>query len=467
MVYFTTRFGFYFNSFASQGAVSAIPAANFNPAESDELFKLSEIPNLLPTLPYTPTVALNPADDTGVLGDNTTSVARPHLTGVAFPNLRVELMSGSDTVLASAISDPATGAYELQVPFDLMQTTTFTVRQYDESGDFSTSDPITIVPVAPANPGGTTPPPVNPQPPNNPPPTLPATGGTEEAKETGNSLDSAQLVERDEAAKGFTGTISGPNDKDFFKIYLYTGERLSVTSSDTWKANDFKGGLRSSIDIFNTQRKKITGHANGRRDSFTWSTPQKANVDGFYYVAIDGVGKKTSKGEYTVTFAIEPASGRGNTPGGGKFCDLRDPTNKKVHSFIDSHFSDASTIAKSLDVPVEFILGLSGHETGYGTNNLAIRGNNFFSIHGEVPGSTGSFVTTGGQRVSVFPSYLASGEVFIRNFGDLVRGKKTPMSFAQGLVPKFNTAKKATGGNPDFIKDVIGGIKAITDRSKC
>jgi subtilisin-like proprotein convertase family protein len=78
-----------------------------------------------PTTPVT--LFLNPADDTGARGDNTTSLRRPRLSGVTEPNASIDLISvtpdgsGGFTnpiVRASGTADRL-GNYSIQLPFDL------------------------------------------------------------------------------------------------------------------------------------------------------------------------------------------------------------------------------------------------------------------------------------------------------------------------------------------------------------
>ncbi|MBS0575786.1 MAG: glucosaminidase domain-containing protein [Proteobacteria bacterium] len=138
-------------------------------------------------------------------------------------------------------------------------------------------------------------------------------------------------------------------------------------------------------------------------------------------------------------------------------------TQKKA-AFIAANSKAAAQIATQLNVPAENVLGLSAEETGWGTSSIAMNANNFFGIHAGAPGSIGTYVTSGGARVSEYPAstgYLSSGLSFASNFGSLVQGISDSAAFAQALVPKFNTANAKTGGNPDFVKLVNGAINGV------
>ena len=100
-----------------------------------------------------------------------------------------------------------------------------------------------------------------------------------------------------------------------------------------------------------------------------------------------------------------------------------------------------------------------------GTSSVALNANNFFGIHAGAPRSIGTYVTSGGAKVSMYPvspGFLSSGLSFAANFGNLVNGVGSPTAFAQALVPKFNTANAATGGNPNFVNLVSGTIRGVS-----
>ena len=149
------------------------------------------------------------------------------------------------------------------------------------------------------------------------------------------------------------------------------------------------------------------------------------------------------------------------------WCNEKDPTNKKVLDFIRAHQADAEKIAKKLEVSVEWILGLSGTESGYGTSNIARKAKNFFGLTAGASGNIGYFTTDQNVKVAKFKDFISSGLSFVTHFGKLVQGKKTPGDFVNALVPKFNTADPKTNGNPQFRKDTLLGIKAIANRIMC
>ncbi len=62
-----------------------------------------------------PSLMLAPSDDTGIKGDNTTSLRRPHLIGTTSANAIVDLIGPTGTVLDTQIAD-AMGNFVLQLP---------------------------------------------------------------------------------------------------------------------------------------------------------------------------------------------------------------------------------------------------------------------------------------------------------------------------------------------------------------
>jgi RHS repeat-associated protein len=141
------------------------------------------------------------------------------------------------------------------------------------------------------------------------------------------------------------------------------------------------------------------------------------------------------------------------------------PSSTKKTAFINANLSAASQVAFQLNVPAANILGLAAEETGYGTSSIALNAHNFFGIHAGAPGNIGTYTTAGGATVSMFPAgtgFLSSAQSFAANFGSLVNGISNPTAFARALVPKFNSANAATGGNPNFVRLVGGTIKGVS-----
>ncbi len=108
-----------------------------------------------PAAPSTP--KLLPADDTGTLGDNITSVARPRLVGTAEPNSTLQLLSVG-SVLGSVTTDTS-GNYVVQPTASLVDGVyTLTARAVDQAGNIGPSSNIltltilSVVPGAPSTP---------------------------------------------------------------------------------------------------------------------------------------------------------------------------------------------------------------------------------------------------------------------------------------------------------------------------
>jgi len=75
-----------------------------------------------------PTIGLDPASDTGVKGDNTTSVRRPFFAGKTEPNALIDLLDGNNNVLGSGAAD-SNGNYRIQIsPNADLPNGTYSVR---------------------------------------------------------------------------------------------------------------------------------------------------------------------------------------------------------------------------------------------------------------------------------------------------------------------------------------------------
>jgi len=138
--------------------------------------------------------------------------------------------------------------------------------------------------------------------------------------------------------------------------------------------------------------------------------------------------------------------------------------------FVKAHAAYAAQVAGQLQVPTENLLGLSAAESGYGTGPFAINGrNNFFSLHGDAsaPFANGSAKSARDGLMSTFPSYKASAQSFAAQYGNLVRGKSNPTQFVGALVPRFNSTKVATGGDPQFVPKTVSVIQMVKARMGC
>ena len=149
------------------------------------------------------------------------------------------------------------------------------------------------------------------------------------------------------------------------------------------------------------------------------------------------------------------------------WCNEKDPTNKKVLAFIKKHHEDIKEVAADLKIPATWILGLSATETGYGTSSIAINANNYFGQTAGATGSIGYYVTSKNVKVAKFKDFQSSAKSFAKDFGRLIRGKKTQEDFVNSLVPKFNTTDPKTNGNPNFKNDTLAGIRSIRNRITC
>ncbi len=168
-------------------------------------------------------------------------------------------------------------------------------------------------------------------------------------------------------------------------------------------------------------------------------------------------------------------------------CTLRDPLglesakcspSDNAIKFMINNLQAAQDIADNLDLPVQNILGLSGMETGYGTNRNARLYANYFSVGAWTarpspsdlpayatsswgPSGKGLYYATFNTSVNPNPGMAPSGQWFTATYGDSVFGLRSPDDFATELSQRFNPTE------PGFRKALLGGIKAIQDRMGC
>ena len=112
------------------------------------------IKTILPPAPSAP--ILNPADDSGVKGDNITSVNLPRLSGTAVAGTTVQLISAAGTVLGSTTA-AADGGYIVipitQIPDGANVLTTRAIDVAGNASSFSIPLTLTLLSVPPAAPG--------------------------------------------------------------------------------------------------------------------------------------------------------------------------------------------------------------------------------------------------------------------------------------------------------------------------
>ena len=76
----------------------------------------------------------------------------------------------------------------------------------------------------------------------------------------------------------------------------------------------------------------------------------------------------------------------------------------------------------------------------------------------------------GGANVylSTFPSYFASGQSFLAQYGNGLAGANSPAAFGQQLINNhFNSGNAATGGNSNFLSNTVTGINMVIRRKGC
>lgn len=174
-----------------------------------------------------------------------------------------------------------------------------------------------------------------------------------------------------------------------------------------------------------------------------------------FIISPSGIGGGGGGGVSASSFAS------GQNPGHRDPCNPADPSNLLVMNFIHAHRNDAKDIADELHVSTEDILGLSGHETYWGTNRASTQLGNYFS---QEPG--GKLKTYDGDR------YRKSGQDFEDSMGySSVFGKSDPEDFAKNLTGPHNfnpgIKTKKVNGDPNFVPKVVGAIASVKNRINC
>ena len=109
-----------------------------------------------PQPPVTPTLLMNPAEDTGILGDNITIITQPHFIGVTDPGIEVRLLDGTGSVIAGPIFSSPDGSFSFQFPNPSGQLGNFSVQVRASNLIGSSSSPLVNFTIK--SPGPDTPP---------------------------------------------------------------------------------------------------------------------------------------------------------------------------------------------------------------------------------------------------------------------------------------------------------------------
>jgi RHS repeat-associated protein len=151
-------------------------------------------------------------------------------------------------------------------------------------------------------------------------------------------------------------------------------------------------------------------------------------------------------------------------------CNETYEKNKTYLDFMRKNIEEARVIAAHLNVPVEYILGVSGLESGWGGSRIAREDNNYFGLHNldkgkTYPTQTGTDTAKGDTsvKIPIFPNpgYAKSGAAFEWAKGNLVKGAKDAMTFAIILHNHGYGSKKSYPG------DLKSVIESFADRLKC
>lgn len=157
--------------------------------------------------------------------------------------------------------------------------------------------------------------------------------------------------------------------------------------------------------------------------------------------------------------------GKPSAPPVSKLCNNQDAV-----KFVKDFQPEAADIAKTVNVPVEFILGLVAQETQYGLGDAAKNDNNYYSLHAPAPGQSGARPAKGDPKVMIaqFDTPHDSGLSFLKKYGPVVKNAASPKDFAQQLVKAgFNSGNSDTGGRDGFVDYLVGVINNVKVRMSC
>jgi RHS repeat-associated protein len=181
----------------------------------------------------------------------------------------------------------------------------------------------------------------------------------------------------------------------------------------------------------------------------------------------DGAAAATGTSGYAGLSAAAAALASDHPKKPSKLCN-----NSNAVNFVKSHAADAASVASQLGVPTKDVLGLSAHESTWGTGRFALQENAFFSEEGGAQPllSNGVMHPTENASTNVwgFPSYLASAQAFAARYGKYVKGVADPSQFAGNLQNMgYNSGTKAGNGTPGWSKQVVRDIANTATRMNC
>ena len=124
------------------------PAGNVSLVGPPLVITINTSPPLIPT---TPILVLDPKSDTGIKGDNITSVRQPLLDGNADPGVIINLFNNSGNTIATTSAD-ASGNFALAVPVPLTNGTySFTAQATDAKGAKSSPSTALVLKIVTVN----------------------------------------------------------------------------------------------------------------------------------------------------------------------------------------------------------------------------------------------------------------------------------------------------------------------------
>jgi hypothetical protein len=146
-----------------------------------------------------------------------------------------------------------------------------------------------------------------------------------------------------------------------------------------------------------------------------------------------------------------------------------DPTVAKKQAFVKAHLRDSEVVAKKLNIPVEYILGLAAIESGWGGSRFAYKGNNFFGLHHPALYNNGKMQAEDDPSVfmSTFPDYRTGLQSFSDKFGNLVYGAPNAEAFARSLQNSLKFGVKPdkithqTVKMPGYVSDMANTIDKL------
>lgn len=121
-----------------------------------------------------------------------------------------------------------------------------------------------------------------------------------------------------------------------------------------------------------------------------------------------------------------------------------------VASFVQQFLPQAQSVSNQTGLPVDYVLGQAGLESGWGTSNAAVTGNNFFGIS---PGGTLASYASPSAGFAAYGSLVSTP-----NYSSAIAAAAAGGS-AQQIAQSMNDSGYST--TPDYAARVSSAVSAV------